>query len=205
MPIPREWPPGLASALPIAWGATASRQAELLLPLWLTQPVISEQVLVSSLWRYWHLSGGRVTVHNGGMGSQTWFVDLDDRRLVAKAVASRDGVQFAGGMVIARQLEQAGIPAGAPLPATTGQFVVNAGDDRLALLTWVPGHALTGHDSAEQGLIGTTLARVHRALAGYFPQLLSVVVPRHPDRGEAIARDIEIGRASCRERVSSPV
>ncbi|HEY0910892.1 MAG TPA: 3-deoxy-D-manno-octulosonic acid transferase [Bradyrhizobium sp.] len=34
------------------------------------------------------------------------------------------------------------------------------------------------------------LLETHRALAGYFPQLLSVVVPRHPDRGEAIARDI---------------
>ena len=30
----------------------------------------------------------------------------------------------------------------------------------------------------------------HRTLAGFFPSLLSVVVPRHPDRGEAIARAI---------------
>jgi 3-deoxy-D-manno-octulosonic-acid transferase len=34
------------------------------------------------------------------------------------------------------------------------------------------------------------LVEAHRALAAYFPSLLSVVVPRHPDRGEAIARDI---------------
>ncbi|HEV7878029.1 3-deoxy-D-manno-octulosonic acid transferase [Bradyrhizobium sp.] len=32
------------------------------------------------------------------------------------------------------------------------------------------------------------LAEVHRELAGYFPQLLTVIVPRHPSRGEAIAR-----------------
>jgi 3-deoxy-D-manno-octulosonic-acid transferase len=31
------------------------------------------------------------------------------------------------------------------------------------------------------------LAEVHRELAGYFPQLLTVIVPRHPNRGEAIA------------------
>src|SRR3984885_6775592 len=31
----------------------------------------------------------------------------------------------------------------------------------------------------------------HRTLSGIFPSLLSVVVPRHPDRGEAIARTIE--------------
>jgi 3-deoxy-D-manno-octulosonic-acid transferase len=34
------------------------------------------------------------------------------------------------------------------------------------------------------------LLEAHRTLAAYFPSLLSVVVPRHPDRGEAIARDI---------------
>jgi homoserine kinase type II len=34
------------------------------------------------------------------------------------------------------------------------------------VLAWVPGHPLTGHDPAERGLIGTTLAQVHRALTG---------------------------------------
>jgi 3-deoxy-D-manno-octulosonic-acid transferase len=34
------------------------------------------------------------------------------------------------------------------------------------------------------------LIDVHRTLAGFFPSLLSVIVPRHPDRGEAIARTI---------------
>jgi 3-deoxy-D-manno-octulosonic-acid transferase len=31
------------------------------------------------------------------------------------------------------------------------------------------------------------LGEVHRELAGYFPSLLTVIVPRHPNRGEAIA------------------
>ena len=35
------------------------------------------------------------------------------------------------------------------------------------------------------------LTETHRTLAGYFPGLLTVIVPRHPDRGEAIARMIE--------------
>ncbi len=129
--------------------------------------MITEPLLISALRHYWRLEGIRVSVHNGGMGSQTWFVDLDDRRWVAKVVAPGDGVQLAGGMAIAQRLEQAGIPAGAPLPAARGQLVVQAGDDWLALLTWVPGHALTGQEPAEQDLIGTTLARVHQALAGY--------------------------------------
>lgn len=35
-----------------------------------------------------------------------------------------------------------------------------------------------------------TLLEVHRTLSGFFPSLLTVVVPRHPDRGEAIARTL---------------
>ena len=34
------------------------------------------------------------------------------------------------------------------------------------------------------------LVETHRTLAGFFPQLLTVVVPRHPDRGEAVARAV---------------
>jgi 3-deoxy-D-manno-octulosonic-acid transferase len=34
------------------------------------------------------------------------------------------------------------------------------------------------------------LVDAHRALSGLFPSLLTVVVPRHPDRGETIARTI---------------
>ena len=115
---------------------------------WLTRSVVTESVLVSCLSRYWGLAGARVGVHNGGMGSGTWFVDLGDRRWVAKAVAPDDGRPFAGGMVIARRLEQAGIPAGAPVPAVSGELVVNVGGAWLALLTWVPGRALTGQDDA---------------------------------------------------------
>src|SRR5215213_8411243 len=35
------------------------------------------------------------------------------------------------------------------------------------------------------------LTETHKSLAGFFPGLLTVIVPRHPDRGEAIARMIE--------------
>lgn len=76
--------------------------------------MLTDSALLSCLLRHWHLEGAQVTVHNGGMGSQTWFVDLGGVRWVAKAVAARDGIQFAGGMIIAQRLEQAGIPAGAP-------------------------------------------------------------------------------------------
>src|SRR3954454_10220730 len=45
--------------------------------------------------------------------------------------------------------------------------------------------AASTHPGEEEVLLG-----VHRELAGYFPRLLTVIVPRRPNRGEAIARSI---------------
>src|SRR3954463_9909670 len=45
--------------------------------------------------------------------------------------------------------------------------------------------AASTHPGEEEILI-----EVHRALAGFFPNLLTVIVPRHADRGEAIGRSI---------------
>src|SRR5882757_2543140 len=47
----------------------------------------------------------------------------------------------------------------------------------------------------------------HKLLAGFFPSLLTVIVPRHPDRGEAVARLVEAAglHASLRSREQSPV
>jgi Ser/Thr protein kinase RdoA (MazF antagonist) len=128
--------------------------------------VLTETVLRSGLRRYWWLDDVSIAVHNGGMGSATWFLGHDSGQWVAKAVAAEEGSQFAGGLRLAQQLERAGIPAGAPLPTTTGQLAVRLADCWLAVLAWVPGHPLTGHSPAERRLIGMTLAQVHRALAG---------------------------------------
>jgi 3-deoxy-D-manno-octulosonic-acid transferase len=50
------------------------------------------------------------------------------------------------------------------------------------------------------------LLEAHRTLAGFFPSLLSVIVPRHPDRGEAIARSIAASglRVAQRSREELP-
>src|SRR5438552_5591408 len=45
--------------------------------------------------------------------------------------------------------------------------------------------AASTHPGEEEILI-----EVHKTLAGFFPSLLTVIVPRHPARGEAIARTI---------------
>lgn len=50
------------------------------------------------------------------------------------------------------------------------------------------------------------LLEAHRTLAGFFPSLLTVIVPRHADRGEAIARTIEASglHAGLRSREELP-
>src|SRR6202453_690359 len=50
------------------------------------------------------------------------------------------------------------------------------------------------------------LVEAHRTLAGFFPSLLTVIVPRHPGRGEAVARMIEASglHASVRTREELP-
>jgi len=51
------------------------------------------------------------------------------------------------------------------------------------------------------------LLEAHRTLAGFFPSLLSVIVPRHADRGEAIARLIAASglHVALRSRKELPV
>jgi 3-deoxy-D-manno-octulosonic-acid transferase len=50
------------------------------------------------------------------------------------------------------------------------------------------------------------LLEAHRTLGGFFPSLLTVVVPRHPNRGEAIARSIPASglQVSLRSREELP-
>jgi 3-deoxy-D-manno-octulosonic-acid transferase len=52
-----------------------------------------------------------------------------------------------------------------------------------------------------------TLLEAHRALVRFFPSLLSVIVPRHPDRGDAIARLIAASglHVASRSREELPI
>ena len=51
------------------------------------------------------------------------------------------------------------------------------------------------------------LVEAHKTLAGFFPSLLTVIVPRHPDRGEAVARLVAASglQAGLRSREELPV
>jgi 3-deoxy-D-manno-octulosonic-acid transferase len=61
--------------------------------------------------------------------------------------------------------------------------------------------AASTHPGEEERLIDA-----HKTLARYFPSLLTVIVPRHPNRGEAIARTIAAAglRAAQRSREEMP-
>jgi len=61
--------------------------------------------------------------------------------------------------------------------------------------------AASTHSGEEELLI-----EAHRALAGFFPSLLTVIVPRHPDRGASIAQTIAAAglKAGLRSREELP-
>jgi homoserine kinase type II len=129
-------------------------------------PVIDEVAVRVCIAREWGLGDAEIVAHHGGMGSATWFVSLGGRRWVAKAVAPVLRSQFVGGLRVAAALEAAGIRAGAPVPTRGGRLLADVGAQALALLSWVAGEELTGAGADEQGTIGRTLGRVHRALHG---------------------------------------
>jgi Ser/Thr protein kinase RdoA (MazF antagonist) len=122
-------------------------------------------MVCSCLAQAWGLTEAAVVVHDGGMNSSTWLVTHGDRRWVAKAVLPGARDQFVAGLALASKLQEAGIPAGAPLPTIDGRQVANVAGHPLALLTWVSGDGLTGENGEQLRLIGTTLAALHGALA----------------------------------------
>jgi Ser/Thr protein kinase RdoA (MazF antagonist) len=128
--------------------------------------VIDESRLRACVASNWALPDARVEVNDGGMGSATWLVSQAGRRWVAKAVTPALRAPFAGGLSVATLLDEAGIPAGAPVPTLDGRSVVDLDAASLALLTWVEGEPLTGSGADDQQVIGETLALAHQALQG---------------------------------------
>jgi len=100
---------------------------------------------------------------------------------------------------------------GCPSVITTGNLKLDvpappADSDRLErLLSLTRGRpvvvAASTHPGEEEILIET-----HKALGGFFPRLLSVIVPRHPDRGPPIWRLVDAAglKAGLRSRDEMP-
>jgi homoserine kinase type II len=113
----------------------------------------------------WGIDDATVTVHNGGMNSATWWVDFGGVRAVAKHTPGWNKGRFRGGLRVATIVQGAGIPTGAPIPATDGRPAVETSDGPIALLRFVPG-AEPPPDESGLRMIGATLGRVHLILTG---------------------------------------
>lgn len=95
------------------------------------------------------------------MNSATALVASGAARFVAKW--SRDVASLDAGCFAAAMLGSSGLHTGAPCPSRRGALTEPWADGALALLRHVPGRELAGDTDVEQALIGTTLARAHRA------------------------------------------
>ncbi len=133
---------------------------------WFSYSMLAEESARRCLAEEWDLPRATLTRLDGGMGSRTWIVDDTGRRWVLKAVAPELGEQLAGGLAVARRLEEAWHPGGCAEPTSSGKLTAASGGCRLGLLAWVPGNPLTGDDERQRRLIGTTLGQVHQALSG---------------------------------------
>jgi Ser/Thr protein kinase RdoA (MazF antagonist) len=128
--------------------------------------MLSTSTIATCLADEWSLGTPKIEPHDRGMNSRTWLVTDGPDRYVAKAVPPDGHRRFVSGLAVASQVQAAGIPAGAAIPAGEGRSFVRLDGWTLALLTFVAGTGLVGESDFEQRLIGTTLAGVHRALIG---------------------------------------
>ena len=132
-----------------------------------TERVTDVDALVEAAIRQtWNIDPSSLSAHDRGMNSRTWLVNAGDRRWVAKAVPAEAHARFVSGLAVAAIVDAAGIPAGAPEPNADGGTWTAVDGHTLALLRFIPGDPLVGDDPFEQRLIGSTLARAHRALVG---------------------------------------
>ena len=112
----------------------------------------------------WGIPRPKVVPHHLGMNSGTWMVSHGEHRWIAKSVPAARHRRFVGGLECAAIVDDAGIPAGRPEPTSDGRPWASVEGQTLALLRFVAGDPLTGTAGGEQELIGSTLARAHRAL-----------------------------------------
>lgn len=111
--------------------------------------------------RFWGMRDVTISPLGGGMNSQTWLVEHEVTRYVAKHVAASGLAGLVAGCETASMLAQAGFATGRPVPTTGGDLVLT--EHAVALLEHLPGRELDGDTDEEQRWIATTLAGVHAA------------------------------------------
>ena len=113
------------------------------------------------LHEFWGMRDPDVQPLGGGMNSQTWLVQHQGSRYVAKRVPSTAVAELVTGGEIATTLAKAGFVTGPPVPTCDGRIVLT--EHAMALLEHVPGRELEGETDEEQRWIASTLAGVHTA------------------------------------------
>lgn len=109
-------------------------------------------------------------------------------RIAARSVFSRIGLVLARSEEDGRRYRA----LGADKVAVTGNLkfdtppLTAASDEIARLKAAIDGRPVWLASSTHEGE-ETEVAAAHRAIAGRFPDLLTVIVPRHPDRGESVA------------------
>lgn len=111
--------------------------------------------------RFWGMNGAEVRPLGGGMNSETWMVEHQGFRYVAKRVRPTAVADLIAGCEVAVRLAAVGLRTGPPVPTADGRLVLT--EESMALLEHVPGPELTGDTDEEQRWIADTLAGVHRA------------------------------------------
>lgn len=109
--------------------------------------------------QHWDLDRVEVSPLGGGMNSETWRVEHQGARYVAKRVSAGEVGELTRGCEIASRLAAQGLVTGRPLPTMNGELV--AAGEALVLLEYAPGRELDGESDGEQRWIADTLARVH--------------------------------------------
>ena len=110
---------------------------------------------------FWGLNGADLTPLDGGINSDTWLVEHQESRYVAKRVPSPLVAELVTGCEVASALADAGFVTGRPVPTSDGRLLLI--DHGLALLEFVPGRELVGETDKDQHLMGETLAGIHAA------------------------------------------
>jgi len=115
----------------------------------------------------WHITEVECLPIWGGLHASTWLVTTDRSTHIAKWVPLARRARCEAGLAAAERVAASGTPTGAPVRTIDGSLTTLTEGGVLSLLEFVPGRALDGRSAADQHWWGDTLARAHRALAGF--------------------------------------
>src|SRR5262245_57502528 len=101
--------------------------------------------IAATLAEHWGITG-ELTELDRGSTARTWRVDQPDHGPLVARLTPFPVEHVELGLRVAERVDHDVIAAGAPVRATNGALTVDVGDDRLALLRFVPGRRMALED-----------------------------------------------------------